>query len=38
VHVADQKPTNEQIVNLLEDVLRQLSELRAGLAKLTKQA
>jgi hypothetical protein len=36
--VADQKPTNEQIVNLLEDVLRQLSELRADLAKLTKQA
>jgi len=32
------KPTNEQIVKLLESVLRELSEMRAELAKLTKTA
>ena len=31
-----QKPTNEQIVKLLETVLQELSEVKADLAKLTK--
>ena len=29
------KPSNAQIVKLLEDVLRELSEIKADLAKLT---
>jgi hypothetical protein len=33
-----EKPTNEQIVALLERVLSELSELKADLAKLTKTA
>ena len=32
------KPTNEQIVKLLESVLRELSKLKAEVAKLTKTA
>lgn len=36
--MAQTKPTNEQIVKLLEDVLRELGELKADLAKLTKTA
>lgn len=34
--MAQPQPTNEQIVKLLEDVLRELSELKADLAKLTR--
>ena len=36
--MADQRPTNEQIVKLLETVLRELSEVKADLAKLAKTA
>lgn len=36
--MAQTKPTNEQIVNLLESVLQELSELKAELVKLTKVA
>jgi hypothetical protein len=32
------KPTNEQVVKLLESVLRELSAMKADLAKLTKTA
>lgn len=33
--MAETKPTNEQIVTLLDGVLQQLSELKTELAKLT---
>ncbi len=33
-----EKPTNEQIVKLLESVVRELSKLKAEVAKLTKTA
>jgi hypothetical protein len=36
--VTGAQPTNEQIVKLLEGVLRELSELRAEIAKLAKTA
>lgn len=36
--MAQASPTNQQIVSLLEDILRELSELKADLAKLTKTA
>lgn len=32
------KPTNEQIVNLLEEILRELDELKESLAHLSKSA
>lgn len=36
--MAKTKPTNEQIVELLERVLRDLDELKADLAKMAKTA
>lgn len=36
--MARTNPTNEQIVTLLEDIRRELSELKADLAKLIKEA
>jgi hypothetical protein len=36
--VAQTQPTNEQIVKLLESIIRDLGELKADLAKLTKTA
>jgi hypothetical protein len=34
--MAETKPTNEQIVKMLENVLEELDQLRADLAKLAK--
>lgn len=36
--MTDASPTNQQIVKLLEDILRELSEVKADLAKLTESA